>query len=265
MSINKIVTTCALMLILLTSLFLIFKDTSAGSKITSSLTKEKINSNPTLKKSDVSVADYPFRLGEKLKYGIYAAGLKVGEAIITFWGDVKINDITTKLVVLEAKGPGFSDIEKVYGDIDSFTPIRVERKIRLFGEDIFILEEYDHSKNDVIITRKAKKTTIEKISSKEKLGNVILLLYYFRYKKDKYKIGDRISFNLPTKELEMLVDKQTDIRVPAGDFSAILLRSIPSHFTVWFNKDTNSVPLRIQGVIGFGNTYLSLTDMETRK
>jgi hypothetical protein len=58
----------------------------------------------------------------------------------------------------------------------------------------------------------------------------------------------------------MVVDKQTKIKVAKGEFEAVFVKSVPSRFKVWFKKD-DRLPLRIQGAIGFGNTYLDLKEV----
>lgn len=210
-------------------------------------------------KSDLPI--YPFPVGEKLKYNIYSVGLKVGEAIITYLGEKEVNGAPVSCISVEAKAPGFYDVDKIYGDIENYAPIRVERDIKLFGNKVFITEAYNQVNNEVLITRVSKETQVLKIESKEKISNIILLLYHFRYK-NHYRIGDSLNFILPTKKLELIVDKQTEIKVSMGKFKAIFVKSKPPQFKVWFKSDTDSIPLRIQGAIGFGNTYLELTDVE---
>lgn len=218
-----------------------------------------LSSEPAIKKANLP--KYPFLAGEKLKYAIYSTGLKVGSVTITYLGNREVNGMLISFITLEAKLPGFYDLEKIYGDIENYAPLRIERKIQLFGQDIYITEEYNQKNNEVLITRKSKETAITKIESKEKISNIILLLYHFRYKKG-YKIKDSLKFNLPTKKLEMLVDKKTQINVPKGRFSSVFVKSLPPQFKVWFSSDTDSIPLRIQGAIGFGNMYLELTDVD---
>lgn len=108
-----------------------------------------------------------------------------------------------------------------------------------------------------MITRNSNHTEAERIKSSEKINNIILLLYQLRFKKG-YMIGDRLEFNLPTKKLAMLADSQKRIDVPNGSFNSIYFRSIPAKFKVWIKSDKDYIPLRIQGAIGFGRTYLAL-------
>ena len=237
------------------------KNESLIKKIETIENQQQIKENKELPKKNV-YPDYPFRIGEKLKYGIYSAAIKVGNVLISYLGNKEIDGNVVSLITLEAKAPGFYDFEEIYGDIEQFAPLKVTRKINLFGEDACIIEEYNQKNNQVLITRKAKKITIKKIESKGKINNVILLLYYFRNQKNKYKIGDKIKFNLPTKSMEMLMEKEVEINVPMGRFKAFFIRSIPSNFKVWFSKDERNLPLRINGAIGFGNTYLSLIETE---
>ena len=213
------------------------------------------------KVSEVNVKEYPFKVGEKLHYGIYSAGLKVGSATITYLGPKEINGKVTSFISLEARAPGFYDFEKIYGDIETSLPVRIERKVRLFGKDSEIIEDYNHEKMEVVIRRNSRDPKQEVIRSEDKINNIILLLYQFRYKKD-YKIGDTLQFNLPTKQLEMLVDKERTIKVPDGTYESIYIRSIPPRFKVWFRNNEDRIPLRIQGAIGFGRTYLALLRVE---
>lgn len=207
------------------------------------------------------VRKFPFKIGEKLYYGIYSTGFKIGNATITYLGEKEINGKLVSYITLEARAPGFYDFEKIYGNIEDSTPVRIEREIRLFGKDIKIIEEYNQKKKEVRITRIAKKTEIKIIKSNEKINNIILLLYQFRYKKD-YRIGDKLQFNLPTKELVILIDRETKIKVPEGRYLSIFVQSIPKRFKVWFRKNGDRIPLRIQGAIGFGNTYLALLKVD---
>lgn len=270
MIINKRVTSLAVLIILWVAVISIVSYyfvkekglTINNIKIIEFFKRGEFQQKITREKTKSEIDEFPFRVGEKLKYGIYSVGLKVGNVDITYLGRKKINGVLMDSILVESKAPGFNDVETIYGKIDSFSPARVERKIRLFGEDIEITEEYDEVKKEVVITRRAKKTTVKKIASKDRIGNVILLLYHFRYKRDNYKIGDKIEFNLPTQRLEMLVDKETKIKVPSGNFTSLFVRSVPSRFKIWFRNDADSIPLRIQGAIGFGNTYLVLLDVE---
>ena len=210
---------------------------------------------------EVILPRYQFSVGEKLNYFIYSAGIRVGNASITYLGKQDLGGAAQDVILVQVKAPGFSDRDIIYGDIETFSPTKVERQIKLFNEDIEIIEEYRKDKKEVFITREGKKTTTQKIISDNKIGNIILLLYHFRSNKDKHKIGERISFNLPTQKLEMFVDKDTAIKVPAGEFQAIFVKSDPARFKVWF-RGSDRIPLRIQGAIGFGNTYLDLKEVE---
>jgi len=196
---------------------------------------------------------------EKFKYGIYLAGLKIGESVISFEGSTKLNGKDVLLITMESKAPNFYDYEEIYGNSGDFTPVLVKRKIKLFGENIEITEEYNQEEKEVVITRKSKKTTIEKITSENRLNNIILFLFYFRTKK-ALKIGEKFTFNLPTKSLEMEIVKSVPIKTPCGRFNAYYLRSLPAKFKAWFSNDENLMPLRIDGAVGFGNTRLILIE-----
>lgn len=265
---NKILILFIISLFILSAIFLfIFNFFMVGennyknrTKLTNFFEKFKKDNNNTLKKVDYNSYEMPFRIGERLKYGIYSAGIKVGDAIITYLGKKELDGIMLDCISLEAKAPGFYDFEKIYGEIKTSSPIRIERRIRLFGRNEYIIEEYNQKENLLSIIKSPSKMNKQLIKSQEKFNNIILLLYHFRYMKS-YKLEDQLQFNLPTKKLKIFVDKETKIKIPMGEFDSLFVRSIPAQFKVWFRNDGDSIPLRIQGVIGFGNTYLALIDV----
>jgi len=216
--------------------------------------------NEQEKKNDAP--QYPFAAGEQLQYGIYSALLKVGSAVITYQGREEFNGTSVDVVKLEAHAPGFHDIDIIYGDFATFTPRFVKREISLFGEKISITEDYNAASNSVTVTRKAKETTVETIKSDKRIGNIILLLYYFRINKERLAVGDALTFNLPTKQLLMKVSKFSQLSVPMGKFRSVYIHSLPPKFKVWLAPDEGNLPLKIQGAIGFGNTFLSLIDVK---
>lgn len=218
-----------------------------------------------LKPPVVVEKEKPFCLaafGEVLSYGIYSAGIKVGKATITYKGKVDLDGHLVDVVVLQAQAPGFRDTDTIYGLIESFTPIKVERAIELFGEKVQIVERYNPETNEVEITRKGKEVSVNKIKSEKKLGNIILLLYYFRCSQKRFSLGEKLAFNLPTKQLELVVDKYQPIKVPKGKFNSLFIQSVPPKFKLWLDEEKEYLPLRIHGAIGFGNTYLALIDIQ---
>jgi hypothetical protein len=263
---RKITIVCAKIAVLILALILLLQFRSFTKKEISIIqnTPSQISQQTILvadSNINIDILQYPFSVGEKLKYFIYSAAIKVGEVDITYLGKKEIKGILRDVILLEAKAPGFTDKDTIYGDIRTFSPVRVERKIRLFGENMDIIEEYDGDGREVVITKMARKKTVQRIATPSKISNVILLLYHVRCNNYKYNIGKKFEFNLPTQKLEMRVEKNTKIKVPKGEFPAIFIKSIPSRFKVWFKKD-DGLPLRIQGAIGFGNTYLDLKGVE---
>ncbi len=256
---NKRVTLSSLILLILV-VFLAFQTTAKNPSIESTSATKPDGGAAASQIVKESVPQYPFKIGERLNYGIYSVGVKVGSAVITYLGEKQVAGQLVSLITIKATAPGFYDVERIYGDIANSTPLRIEREIKLFGKNINIIEEYDKKNNEVLITHVSNNKT-EKIKGKSIFNNIILLLYQFRYN-NNYEIGEKLQFNLPTKKLEISIDSQKSIKVPFGKFDAIFVKSIPSQFKAWFQKGKDGIPLRVQGAIGFGNTYLSLISVD---
>jgi len=209
-----------------------------------------------------NIPNSELRVGEVLKYGIYAGIIKVGSSSFTYLGKIKFKDRLVDNIIVESSAPGFYDKESILGDISTFTPFRIERQIRLFGENISIVEDYDQNKNELVITRTAKKVEVNRIKSDLKMSNIILLLYHYRINSN-LKLKKTLELNLPTKKLVAKVTKDVYIKVPYGRYPSYLVQSDPPDFKAWISKEDDGIPLRIQGAIGFGNTHLSLIDVTT--
>ena len=208
-------------------------------------------------KEDV-IPEYPFRQGEKFQFGIYQFGIKIGDAVIAYHGSEQIDGKNLIHVSLEAKGPAIFDREDIYGDPQTFLPVLVKRKVKVFGKDENITERYNKNGNRVVIVYEEENKASQTLESEQPLNNIILFLYYLRFRPE-LEVEDTFKFSLPTIDLQMQVAKKSRIKVPKGTFESFYVHSVPSRFKAWLRVE-DKIPLRIDGAVGFGKTYLALIE-----
>jgi hypothetical protein len=95
-------------------------------------------------------------LGEAIHYDVRSLAVKQADAQLTFKGLVNVGGRELYLIVFEAQGFNFLDIEKIYADKKSLYPIRVERDLNIWGEIEKIAEVYDQEKFIVTVTKTTK-------------------------------------------------------------------------------------------------------------
>jgi len=141
-------------------------------------------------------------VGEKLKYTIYAAGIKVGYQLIEVKDVKKINgrevyilrghSKTTPLVSLLYR---LNDRWEVTMDKENLLPLRIEKDM-LEGKDKgFIV--YDINQNNLTVTiHNVEKSRIKTVNAKNPIFDFISMVYHFRSVASTYKNeGDKITFD----------------------------------------------------------------------
>ena len=202
----------------------------------------------------------PFRKGEKFLYKVKLGIFTVGSAELIFEGRDTLDGRDVYVISLESRLAKVYDKEKIYADVNTFNPIRVERDIDIFGKRSKILEEYDQDENYVKIQNTRKdKTTTDIIHSDESLQNVISMIYFYR--NSGLKLNSTLDFNFPTKKIKMKVSKLEEITVPKGKYKAFLLESTPKKYKVWFDTTNKRIPLKINGAIALTGLTMVLDEV----
>jgi len=191
--------------------------------------------------------DLPFKEGERFLYEIRYKDIKIGEAVLTFNGESRLNGKKVYFVTCSTTLPSIKDAEDLYAETNTFLPVEVHRSIKKrFGFDDNITEIYDQRTFKVHISSKSKlRSKSFSIQKSAPIHNAILLVYYYRSKKDFTK-GERSKINLPTVEFEVLFDGVEHIATPLGEYEAYVFTSNPPRFKLWLSKDTHKIPLKIQ-------------------
>ena len=200
-----------------------------------------------LNKNSQTVADLPFKKGEKLVYNVYSAGIKTGRSVLEFHGEEELDGEQVYHISFSTETPFFKDYEEIYADTKTFLPIKIKRlikKIAGFSENIE--ENYNQSDFTVDITKKGKlssnTTTIKKDSP---IYNSILLTYYCRA--NPYNVDmEKLKIVLPTFDFYINMSGEETIETPSGKYDVDVFSSNPSKFTFYLSKDKDRAPVKIQ-------------------
>ncbi len=197
-----------------------------------------------------------YLVGETITYSIKKLGVKAGEAILTFHGKQNWDGKEVLLITFEATALNFFDQEKIYIDPKTFFPLRVERDLNVFGKKEKIFEDYDSPQGIVKITKMVGDKKIQKTI--QKMGNIDnIYCFIYRYRKHgQFNLGDTLKINLPTKEVEISLEKVNTIKAAGQVFDSYFMQSNPKKYQVWFDTGPHKIPIRIDGAVGLGNTSM---------
>ncbi len=203
----------------------------------------------------------PFVKGEELSYFVKYNGVKVGSSKLTFNGEKKLNGKKVYHITFSTKAPSLKDTEEIYGDIETFLPIEVHRKIgKKIGFNDNVTELYDQKDFRVDIrsvsSLRTKSFSIKKDSP---LNNAILLTYFCRAK-STFTEKDSFDITLPTLSFRVSYKGEEKIKTPIGEYMSHLFISDPPHFKLWLSADDKKIPLMIQhpGSLGYSLVIRSI-------
>lgn len=195
-------------------------------------------------------------VGEKIVYDVKLGGVTLGRAVFNhvsrgMLGAREVNFMTFKTSLVR-----FSDLEKIYSDLDSFLPLKVERDVSTWPNREKITEIYDQDKFTLKITKlKGNKKEELSISKDGPIYNAILLPFHVRMIAD-LDPSFTMKIRLPTQEFTIKLTGIEEVTVPAGAFKAFHFESEPKKFEIWISADDCRTPLRIKGTGLVGYTLL---------
>jgi hypothetical protein len=223
---------------------------------------EKQNKYAVLPQDDIYSPVNVFNTGEYIKFGVYSAGIRVGSGELHYEGAVEEGSQKVQHIIFKVTTFSVNDEDNVFGTLDFASPVRVDRKIRLFGKDETIFESYAENKRSVTISKSVddKKIESQVINTKDGMNNVLLLLYKFRNDKE-LSVGKSYKITLPTQNFDLLVKSMRKIKTPLGTFNAYYLESKPPKYRIWLSSEPDRLPLRIQGLVAGGMLYLVATEV----
>ena len=203
----------------------------------------------------------PFESGEQFTYEVRYKGAKIGRSTLIFQGERPLDDKKVYHVTFNTNVPSLKDREEIYADPDTFLPIEVHRVIKKkIGFDDKIKEVYDQENFRVDISSKSKLRTKEfSIEKDSPIHNAILLVYYYRVKKDFDK-NEKLKINLPTLDFEVAFSGIETIKTKLGEHRAYVFTSEPPKFEFWLSADEKRIPLKIKnpGSMGYSMILKSI-------
>ncbi|HAL91651.1 MAG TPA: hypothetical protein DCM68_01340 [Verrucomicrobia bacterium] len=202
----------------------------------------------------------PFAKGEVIHYAIKKVGIKVGEATLEFKGETKRDGKKYTLIVFTAKGFNFFDEERIFVDGKTFRPKFVDRDLNIFGKKAKVTEEYDQAAGTVTITKVAKGgTTVQVLEKTGPIDNIYGIIYRYRIH-GGFDREERFEVALPALDITMAGVKNMKFKAAGKTYQSLLLRSVPSQYSIWMDRGPAHLPLRIAGAVGLANTVMTMVE-----
>jgi len=210
-----------------------------------------------VKGAEIKKPEFPERVGEKIIYDVKMGNVRLGRAEFHHLAKVELNGKSVNQISFRTELFHFVDQEMIYGDQETYLPLKVVRDIVSWPKKEQITEVYDQEKYHLDITKSTGKTNPQKteIQREGPIQNAILLPYCVR-RVAKLEQGWTFKANLPTQSFEIKFTGIEDVTVPAGTFKAYHFQSSPSRFEIWISADQRKIPLKIKGSGGIGYVLL---------
>ncbi|MCR4336375.1 MAG: DUF3108 domain-containing protein [Candidatus Omnitrophica bacterium] len=211
----------------------------------------------------LATAQEPYFVGEKIVYAIKKMKVKAGDATLIFHGKKMLEGKEVYAMTFRADGFNFLDEEKIFLDLVTFRPVRVERNLNIFGKEEKIVEDYEAEKGRVKIVKDAGGKTEEQVIAKDKpLDNLYGFIYRYRLQ-GKFQIGEEVVLNLPTQEVRIkLIDQDHQVKAAGKQYRTFYMASDPAKYRIWFDTSDRRIPLRIDGAVGFAKTAMIMKEYE---
>lgn len=212
------------------------------------LTRDK---KPTSKQEAKLLSTLHFRINEKILYQVRFNGVKVGKIELEYKGREKIGkDLQDILVVSSCvRILGLFEIEskeRVYVDVNTHLPLKVEREVKFLGKQESILEEYHQKEGWVKIIQTKGKVTEERLMRvSPPIHNVLILYFLYPLDLRDEAIGKAFEFNLPTRKISIRLREARRISTHKGIEEFYILEGAPRRFEVWLKK-TERLPMRVE-------------------
>lgn len=207
---------------------------------------------------------------EKIKYNISFNGIPSGYVTWKYLGKETIDRKKADVLLVKSDTNilKFFDLvssEKIYLDSKTHLPIRVERNIKLSGDQEIIEENYDQTKGQVIITRKKGKDLLEEEIYKQDIPihNILDLLYFFPQEIDLGKQkGKWMTFNLPNQKVQIRFDGTRKIKVAGRNQQAyFLVGKGARRFNLWLSLE-KKIPLRLDFISWLGKVIIRREEVQ---
>jgi hypothetical protein len=192
-----------------------------------------------------------FKIDEKIPYLVRFNGVKVGKIEFEYKGREKVGKDLQDIVMVssDVRILGLFEIEskeKVYVDVNTHLPHKVEREVKFLGKQEMISEEYNQKEGWLKLTQTKGKTTEEKlIKVRPPIHNALILYFLYPLNLKDEAIGKSYEFNLPTRKISIKLKEARRISGHKGIEEFYILEGSPRRFKVWLKK-TERLPIRVE-------------------
>ncbi|HQJ16176.1 MAG TPA: hypothetical protein PLJ26_06800 [Candidatus Omnitrophota bacterium] len=170
-------------------------------------------------------------------------------------GIIDRNGKKVKLVTFRTHIGGLMDgFERIYGEPDTFLPVRIERNVVFALRKEYLVEDYSPATSSVSIKKYVRDKFLAeyRITRDRPIQNAILLRSYLRTVKDLH-VGWSVDIVIPDR-YTVTLESFEDIDVPGGKFSTYHFVSSPRQFELWVTRDAYRIPVRLAVKKGYRTT-----------
>jgi len=204
----------------------------------------------------------PFQPGEKICYNVKQFAVKVGDATLELKGDDFLDAKKYTLIIFRAVGFGFYDEERIYVDGATWLPQHVARDLNISGKKEKISEDYFHQDGYVRVTNISDgKTVVRRLNTQGPVDNIYGFIYRYR-QNGTFNLGDSFAMQLPTILVNLKFVEAMDFKAAGKTYKAVLMKSVPAKYSIWFDTGSRRLPLRIAGAVGISNTVMTMVNCE---
>ncbi|MCK4916867.1 MAG: hypothetical protein KAJ79_06045 [Candidatus Omnitrophica bacterium] len=200
-----------------------------------------------------------FQGTDKMLYKVYFNGIPSGVIEWEYLGVEAVKGKDTHVLSLDADTKIFKLLnltsnDKVFLDVETYLPLRVERDVTCFGKKEFIEETYNQKEGIVKILKDNSKEE-EIIYQDVPIQNILALLYFFP-ENITLKQGEWMSFNLPTQIVKMKLLEERVLSIDKKTKTAyFIIGRGAKRFNLWLDKD-DRMPLRLEFILPVGKVII---------
>jgi len=193
---------------------------------------------------------------DKLIYKVYFNKVYVGKIEWKYLGKERVSGREAEIIYLDSDTKilyflNLKSKEKVFLDIETHLPLKVEREVIFFEKKELIQETYLQEEGIIRIIKKNSKDKEKILHQESPIHNILALLYFFP-KDIELKIGKVLHFNLPTQKLKIRVISLKKINTREGKKDVyFLLGRGKRKFRLYLDKRSR-LPLRLEFPLTIG-------------
>lgn len=199
-------------------------------------------------------------------YKVYCNAIPSGYITWEYQGRQEINGVAVDALYMNSDADIIKIIdikgkEKIFLDVQTHLPFKVERDLMVFGKKEFIEEWYEQETGSVRVSNNGKETMY---TPGAPVYNILALMYFFPVSLEAEK-GREYSFNLPTQKVHITFHREGVLKTSAGNKEVwLLVGKGAKRFNVWMDK-VDHLPVRLEFLFPLGKVSIVRQYQDTEK